>query len=738
MFRSSFQDGLFKKDDRPFFLIGTDYQYYRSRKKDWKKHLVLLRRAHVNTITFYVPWRHHLIGGDKNLNYDFSGKTKDSRDLEYFLSLCSELGFYMIAKPGPFVHSELNIGGLPDIASPSFNSKIEPVRDWKGKPLVWQYDQTSLPSSEDPLYDALARHWLENVGGVLKPRTRKEGKLIAVQLNDETLYCTSNSPPWAFGYDEPGLIFYRRLLEKKYRSIEQYNQTYKTSFKDFSQVPVPKLGEELKRKEDLLRYIDWAEYQWKIRRESFSRYKKYLGLDLPALSNFAGITPPIEENIPRKKKEALPEVPAKYRRLYSDWWLAQNRLEADREIYHYGFISWLGVAAYGISDPKTTNIPPDPEKADEVFQRYVNTAGRRRGINMEENWGFAKLYHPFSKFPVIPFFQTLVSVAAGASGYAIYCGVQHDYWEDDLDRMTKKQWPVFPSDAPITPEGKKTPMYETMALLNRWFEREGEKYLKAVQDPQLCWLIYPPYAAVSGWIPQDRIQGRGGELEVPRSGVDGFEPLAKNLQRAGYVLSSLELDSVSQEELNSRKACALRTGFFMDEKSQKKLIQYVSQGGVLIACGPIPEMDLKTASCSLLKSHVRGEASKIGKGFLYRSESNLFKGPEILFLLERIGLKPRMRTGKDLRAFIYRRGQDFYIWFFYFGSKPAQSFVEFYGRRLDLTVGSKASGVVHLSGKRVKSVLFKGKNEVEGITSKISVSYCGKTLSHNGDFLKFF
>jgi beta-galactosidase len=718
-----YQDGRFFIDGEPFFVVAADYQYYRDRPENWEPRLRLLQAGHVNTVTFYVPWRHHLKAGTET-DFDFTGETKGNRDLVSFLALCARLGLRFVAKPGPFVHSELNIGGLPDVACPSFNSNIQPVRGHEGKPLLWGYDQTQMPSSEDETYDRLALAWLEATGKILAPYA--PDPLLAIQLNDETLYCTSNSPPWSYGYDPPDLQFYRQLMGERYGSIDRYNALHATGLSTFGELSGPVFGQRPSVPEELLQYVDWAELQWRLRRDSYARYKQALGLDVPALTNFAGITPPIEENVPDGEPEApLPEAHAP---LYPEWWLAMNRIDADADVYEYGMISWLGVAAYDIPDPKTTELTRG-EGGSAVFERYVNTAGRARGINMEENWGFAKLYHPFSKYGIVTVFQTLASVAAGCTGYVVFCGVQHDHWDDDLDRVTKKQHPSFPSDAPIDAEGNEAPLYEPMKQLNAWFARSGNALLQAEQDDALCWLIYPPYAAVSGWLPQEKV----GKLPIPRSGVD-FETFAASAHQAGYVTTAAELDAVSLESLQEHKACAIRLGFFMDEACQQKLLDYVRGGGTLLTVGELPSVDIQLDACTVLAN---GLEEGTGDGWSVLGHEALFDPYALGELLTMLDAPPSLSTSDNLRAFVHKNGDERFVFFFHFGRDDAPGFVDFDGRRLELELGCKTCGVVHLRGDALVSALIKGVNELEERSTTVAVRWGDAEIRGDGDLLRF-
>ncbi len=734
-----YRNGRFFKDGEPFYFVGAEYQYYRDKRSNWAARLDQLKAGHVNVICFYTPWRHHIVHDpvDGSISYDFDGRTFDSRDLRTFLRLCTERGLYMLAKPGPFVHSELNIGGLPDVTSPSFNPEIEPVRIYNDRPLYWEYDNTQLPSPYDPVFDELAKTWLGEVGRVLAPHCAPNGNIIALQLLDETIYCTSNDAPWHFAYDAPDMAAFHRFLAGKYGTIAEYNRTHATEFKAYEFVPAPRLNtaEPVARtREGLLAVIDWGEFQWRIRRDIYARYKDYLGLDLPYLTNYAGITPPIVENVPDAAEEATRDTPKELVKLYPEWWFNQNRVDQDLDVYEYGMISWLGVAAYNIQDASST---PGPLGGNEVFYRYINTARRRRGVNIEENWGFAKLYHPLSKYPVIPFFQTLACVAGGCTGYVVFTGVNHGYWLDDLDRTTQKQHRTFPSDAPIGENGETGPMYDTMSMLNEWFAREGGDFLKAELDMDVCMLIVPEYAAVSSWVPDSRHWAL--DHAIPRAGYEVIEPATFICNRNGINYELAELPAMTVESLLSKKRVALHLGFFLAHAEQEKLVEFVRRGGTLICSGELPAFDEFMRPCTVLKDFVTA-----GHAGLIYSTGNIFND-ETAFLgnLAATGWKRSLTCSDGLLAYVYRNGDDRFVFFFNFDREgERQKTIEFEGHRMRVNVGSKTCGVVHVTPRAVRNVngdwhvrsyMVKGLNEFENVTCQATILLDGEWLKIAGD-----
>lgn len=728
MIRMVYRDGRYFVGDVPYFIISAEYMYFRDRRDHWRDRLEKLKKAGTNTITTYIPWRHHLQIDDGKRWYDFTGETKDSRDVVTFLETVRSLGFYLIVKPGPFIHSELNIGGLPDCVSPTFNPEAAPALRHHGRSVFWTYDASELPAPWDETFDALVKEWFEAVRPIIQPFDTTDGPLIGLQLVDETIYCTSNDPPWHIGYEPSGMRHYRRLLEARYGDMDSYNRLHATQYEDFDSVPAPQLAtpglsgapaQAAQRSEDLLIYVDWAEYQWRYRRDLYQRYKEYLGIDITYLTNFAGITPPIEENVPDLQEKAVEEIPDDYRELYPEWWFAMNRVDQDIDVHEYGLISWLGVAAYDLG----------------VFDRYINTAMRGRGINMEENWGFAMLYDERSKYPMIPVFQTLVSVAGGATGYNIFLGVSSDYWEDSLDRITKLQHPTFPSDAPIDEHGNLRALYFAAEFLNRWFAEHGESLLKCELTNDCAYLLYAPYAAISSWVPDARYWGLS-EHGIPRCGHQGFEEFSKSLQEAGYSVAMFELEAASAEKLGQYRTLALHAAFFMGADEQAKLAEFVRSGGRLFLSGELPEVDLEWRPCSLLKKTVESALAAGETNVVYRRE-NLFADGKFPETLAAAGIAPSVVYSDSMRVFVHhhRSANESFVFFFNFDVDGShEKFIEFGGQRIELTLGSKTCGVLRIRSGWIVAHLVKGKNEVEDITDTVRIQLGDQVIEAEGDF----
>ncbi|XP_076968492.1 beta-galactosidase-1-like protein 3 isoform X3 [Tamandua tetradactyla] len=89
-----------------FLIFGGSIHYFRVPREYWRDRLLKLRACGFNTVTTYVPWNLHEPERGK---FDFSGNL----DLEAFILLAAEVGLWVILRPGPYICSEIDLGGLP-------------------------------------------------------------------------------------------------------------------------------------------------------------------------------------------------------------------------------------------------------------------------------------------------------------------------------------------------------------------------------------------------------------------------------------------------------------------------------------------------------------------------------------------------------------------------------------------------------------------------------------------------
>ncbi len=136
------------------FIFSLECPYPRCAREEWRDRFVKIKQAGFNTIDTYVFWNYH---EREKGRFDFS-------DLEAFLSLAAEFGFFVIVRPGPYVDAEFERGGFPAYVI----AQRFPVRSMHPDSL-----QTS-------------KHWYDNILPVIRRHQITEGgPIILMQIENE-------------------------------------------------------------------------------------------------------------------------------------------------------------------------------------------------------------------------------------------------------------------------------------------------------------------------------------------------------------------------------------------------------------------------------------------------------------------------------------------------------------------------------------------------------------------------
>lgn len=107
--------------DQPYFTLNNKnitlysgaMHYFRVPKKHWRDRLRKMRAAGLNTIETYVPWNLHEPELGK---YDFGegfSDMSDFLDIRQFLKIAQEEDLLVLVRPGPYICSEWEFGGMP-------------------------------------------------------------------------------------------------------------------------------------------------------------------------------------------------------------------------------------------------------------------------------------------------------------------------------------------------------------------------------------------------------------------------------------------------------------------------------------------------------------------------------------------------------------------------------------------------------------------------------------------------
>lgn len=173
---ASFQvkDGHFWLDDQRLLLQAGEFHYYRTPASEWAHRLGLLQSAGFNAVASYIPWLWHQPAPDVS---DLDGHTHPMRNLAGFLDLAAEMGLYIIARPGPYIMAETINEGIPPWVFEQHPAASFIAQDGRVHNIASYLQPDFLKRVED---------WYQAVFAVLTPRQiTRGGRIVLIQLDNE-------------------------------------------------------------------------------------------------------------------------------------------------------------------------------------------------------------------------------------------------------------------------------------------------------------------------------------------------------------------------------------------------------------------------------------------------------------------------------------------------------------------------------------------------------------------------
>jgi hypothetical protein len=260
----------------PVSLLGGEVHYWRLAPESWRSVLTQVQELGIGVVATYVCWEFHEVEPG---NYDFQGKTDPRRNLAGFLDLLTEMGFWIIIRPGPYIYSEWVNAGVPKRAA--------------------RHHRLA------PEYLDLAREYLQAVVPVLQPYfATRGGRIILCQAENE-LDCWPHMYTEALGLGKQAGLF-QKFLGERYQTIENLNQTWGKCYGEFEQARAvlacpPERHDLFPRYLDFYRFKHW--YVLKASQWAVNTYRE-LGVDIPILMN----TIPVHANEPWADMEKVADL----------------------------------------------------------------------------------------------------------------------------------------------------------------------------------------------------------------------------------------------------------------------------------------------------------------------------------------------------------------------------------------------------------------------------------------------
>ncbi len=196
--RIKFDNRCFQIEGKDVFLFSGAFHYFRVPQSLWKSRFEKLRQAGFNCVETYVPWNWHEQRMPKSVNDE---SCFDMSQLEDFLKMAEDFGFYVIVRPGPYICAEWSGGGFPQ---------------WlmRKKPAKTKFD--AWLQSNDPTFMQWNEHWYKAVCRVVAPHqitNKEEGKpgVILFQVENEF-----NRVKWFPSADKKDYLVKLTQLTRKY------------------------------------------------------------------------------------------------------------------------------------------------------------------------------------------------------------------------------------------------------------------------------------------------------------------------------------------------------------------------------------------------------------------------------------------------------------------------------------------------------------------------------------------
>ncbi|MCP5532017.1 MAG: beta-galactosidase [Akkermansiaceae bacterium] len=151
-------DEAFLLDGKPFVIRTGEMHFTRVPHEYWRHRLQLLKAMGMNAVCAYLFWNFHEFEEGK---FDWSGQA----DAAEFCRIAQEEGLWVVLRPGPYVCSEWDGGGLP----------------W------WLLKNPDIHlRSKDPKFMEASRRWFKEVGKQLAPlEVHNGGPILLTQVENE-------------------------------------------------------------------------------------------------------------------------------------------------------------------------------------------------------------------------------------------------------------------------------------------------------------------------------------------------------------------------------------------------------------------------------------------------------------------------------------------------------------------------------------------------------------------------
>ncbi|MFD7553278.1 beta-galactosidase [Streptomyces sp. NPDC059835] len=431
-------------------VVVGEYPYYRADPANWASNLRELRALGVDVVSCYLPWRFHETGEGDGRSFDFTGKTDPQRDVVALLELAERAGLGVLLKPGPFIHAEVQLGGLPDrLCGPDHT----PYRGLDGSVLTSQ--GSPLPSLLDPVVRAETEVWLKAVADeVVAGAVAPGGPVVALQLGNEGTAGDAHLPVDAQDASPAAREAFARWLAGRGLPDE-----------------AARTGEDVTRWTSALRRL-WSQWSGHA---------------------IVGVWDWISELFPQGpvRLANVPLTGTAAPRAALDAWAARQRA-VQGSAHLIGHTEWVG----------------NPARDTGAFGSHLTGILLGGTDVVEANWGFTWTDETFAE-PAAPVFNALLALLLGSTTVSVYTACATGNWGDlvdmDPDGLRSEgvdpalHAPPYSPGAPLAESGAHQANAEGLRLLAAFLDRFGDVLLASTPDHDAVVLVDRTLPEAGAW-----------------------------------------------------------------------------------------------------------------------------------------------------------------------------------------------------------------------------------------------
>jgi len=563
--RVKIRNNAFIINNEPVFLYGAEFHYFRCPKSEWSDRLDKIKNAGCNLVSTYIPWLWHEI---KEGEFDFYGKTREERDLDGFLNLVKDKGLYCIVRPGPYIMAETKNAGIPEWLLSEYPEIIAKDRDNKEHPA-------KVITYQHPVFLEKVKKWYKLVNEIIsKYQIDMNGPIIMYQLCNEIgmFHWVTNTSD----YSEHMQNKFADYLLKKYGSVYKFNYNNITELiKDF-------VNGKLKNDDAIKLHYEWGRFWREYIEEYVSILRDYAiesGIKVPFIINIHGF-----KDLSLSSRGM--DYPIGLSQLYKTAEIDDVVLAGD---FYPGHVSYDSYHDLVLSCALTDAISQSEQPIFSAEFQSGRSSDRPRISPNDVD------------------LATRTCIANGMNAINFYMFVSGENYDDIGLFGRRHDW-----QAPVDFKGNLRPHYFKIQHIGKMIKLFEKQLLNAQKEINTYIAFYPDYYMTEVYDEQTK-----GILSKIADERDAFfyNGIGRLLTAANISFDAYDIMKEAVIPVDKVPSLWIFSTKWMDEEIQKKLLQYVKDGGIMILYPTVPEFNLQGEECRILADALGIKEFYIKKGW---------------------------------------------------------------------------------------------------------------------------